>query len=330
MNKKRLFSIIFFLFYSISLFSRSERNVHGNFTIDDIQKNINFSIKLDKNLYYFDDIIPIHFTIRNKGYHAFRFYINQQYGESFFLEIINEAGEEIQNTIPITNYKEFNINLLQKNKTEDLEGNPIKEILLHPEEEFNKTFYIKNLPVGKYKLTGYFIPYSFDQRYKTHLRFITKNNLELTISEKKSIFEYYEKSYDFKDTTPSPEEIVYLFLMAEYYKNWDNYFKYLELKEFINSYELFEKEYKEADLKNKQLLLIEFQKFLKNQNIEPIINFKITKVLYKQPDQANVLVETTRGNKSYRVTYLYNYSLVKKEIWKITGVVTSILKTGYK
>lgn len=322
--------IILVFLINFNLIARSERNVHGNYTIDDIQKGIDFRIKIDTDTYYHEDLIPVHFIIRNLGYHAFRFYINQQYMESFFLEIINESGEEIQNLIEIKNYKEININNLQKNKIEDLDGNPIKEVILHPDEEFKKTFYIKNLPIGKYKLIGYFIPYSYDQQYKHHFKLISKNDLEMNISEKKSIFEYNEKLNEFKDSTPSPEEIVYLFLMAEYYKNWENYFKYLELNEFIYSYELFEKEYKESDLRNKQLLLSEFQKFLKNQNIEPIMNFKITKVLYKKPDVANVIAEVTRGNKSYRVTYLYNYSLSKKDIWKITGVVTSILKKGYK
>jgi len=327
--KKKLIIILFIILnFSQKTEARSQRNVHGSFSIDDIQKNLFFDVETERNLYETSQKIPIKFIVKNVGYHTFRFYVDQNFGNTFFLEIINEAGEEIQNNVNIKNYQEIDINQLKQNKTEDHDGNPIKEILLHPEEVWSKTFYIDSLPKGKYKIVGYFIPYSFDMQYKNNLRFLSKSRIHLQITEEKSIFVVQDSIDIAKDSSPSPEEIVYLFLMAEYYKNWENYFKYLELKEYIKSYELFEKEYQNASTREKQLILNEFKNFLMKQEIEPIIEFKIKKVVYHKEDLANVYAEVLRGKNSYRVRYLYNYTLQKRDYWKIYSVVVSILKTG--
>ncbi len=327
--KKRL---VIFLLLILSLLqkseARSQRNVHGSFSIDDIQKNLFFDIESERNVYETNQKVPIKFIVKNIGYNTFRFYVDQNFGNTFFLEIINEAGEEIQNNVIIKNYQEIDTNQLRQNNTEDHNGNPIKEILLHPEEVWSKTFYIDSLPKGNYKIIGYFIPYSFDMQYKNNLRFLSKNRIKLQITEEKSIFVIQDSLDIAKDSSPSPEEIVYLFLMAEYYKNWENYFKYLELKEYIKSYERFEKEYLNASIREKQLILNEFKNFLMKQEIEPIIEYKIKKVVYPKEDIAYVYVEVLRGKNSYRVKYLYNYTLQKKENWKIYSVVVSILKTG--
>ncbi|GIX40769.1 MAG: hypothetical protein KatS3mg129_0502 [Leptospiraceae bacterium] len=287
-----------------------------------------FIFKLKRNVYELNEKIPIQFVIRNQGYKTFRFYLDQNFGNSFFLEIINQEGEEIQSQTVIMNFKEPYISNIKQNQIEDIYGNPVKEIILHPEETFSKTYYISSLPKGRYKLIGYFIPYSYDQQYKNNLRFISKNKINLEITEEKNLFKIQDPIDIPKESIPSPEETVYLFLMAEYYKNWNNYFKYLELKEYIKSYEIFEKEYIQASLKEKQILLNEFKNFLIKQQIEPIIEFNITKVIYQEKNKANVYAEVLRGNNSYRVKYLYNYTLIKKDVWKIHHVVVSILKTG--
>lgn len=324
----KIFIILFIITSGELLFSRSYRNVHGNYTIDDIQKNLLFSIDLDQNIYELNQKVPIKFKIKNIGFKTFRFYLDQNFGNTFYLEILNQEGEEIQNNLIIENIENYKINDIQENKIEDLWGNPIKEIILHPNEELVKTYFIYRLPVGKYRMIGYFIPYSYDNQYKNNLRFLSKNKLNLEIVSEKTIFQYNESVDTIKDSIPSPEETVYLFLMAEYYKNWENYFKYLELKEFIHSYDIFEKEYKNASIREKQLILNDFKNYLMKQNIEPIIEFKITKVIYTEWDKANVYAEVLRGSHNYRVRYLYDYSLYKKDVWKIHSVVVSIIKAG--
>lgn len=321
---KYKFLLIFFTFI-FSIQSQSFRNVHGSFTIDDIQKGISFEIFLDRNLYEESEIIPIHFKVKNIGYETFRFYLQQDYKKSFVLEILNERGENIESELKIAYTKEFDLSSIQKNRVEDLEGNPVKEILLHPEEEFIKTYYIKGIPKGNYTLIGYFKPIPFDPKYEKHLRFISKNSFQIFIQKEKSVYKFEDEIELQKEAIPTPEETVNLFLMAEYHKNWDNYLKYIELQEFISSYEFFSNQYENSNPKEKQNVLNQFKKFLTNQNIDPILGFKIKKVEYLERDQAKVFVEVKRGTFNYKVLYLYEYFLKKKQVWKITGVLVSIL-----
>jgi len=53
--------------------ARSQRNVHGSFSIDDIQKNLFFDVETERNLYETSQKIPIKFIVKNVGYHTFRF-----------------------------------------------------------------------------------------------------------------------------------------------------------------------------------------------------------------------------------------------------------------
>lgn len=76
--------VLFFFTVVISLHPQSFRNVHGNYTIDDIQKNISFDIFVERSLYEEGEILPIYFRIKNNGYESFRFYLDQKYGSSFF------------------------------------------------------------------------------------------------------------------------------------------------------------------------------------------------------------------------------------------------------
>lgn len=323
MKYKLLFVFFIFIF---SIKSQSFRNVHGSFTIDDIQKGISFEIFLDRNLYEESETIPIYFKVKNIGYETFRFYLQQDYNTSFGLEIINERGEDISSQLKISYTKEFDLSSIQKNKIEDLEGNPVKEILLHPEEELVKTYYITRIPSGNYTLIGYFKPIPFDPRYEKNLRFISKNSVQIFIQKEKSVYKFEDEIDLQKEAIPSPAETIYLFLMAEYHKNWDNYLKYIELKEFIFSYEFFSNQYENSNPKEKQNLLNKFKKFLTNQNVDPLLSFKIKKVEYLEKDQAKVFVEVKRGTLNYKVLYLYEYFLKKKQVWKITGVLVSILK----
>ncbi|MFN3604097.1 MAG: hypothetical protein ACK4UJ_05240 [Leptonema sp. (in: bacteria)] len=308
-----------------SLYPQSFRNVHGSFTLDDIQKNIDFDIFLERNLYEEAETIPIYFRVRNVGFESFRFYLEQEYRTSFVLEILNQKGENIEPEIKIESTKDFNLYAIQKNKIEDFVGNPVKEVLLHPNEEFIKTYYIKNLPIGHFRIIGYFKPIPFDPRYKKNLIFMSKNQIHINIEKEKSVYKFDDEIELQKEAIPSPEETVYLFLMAEYHKNWDNYLKYIELNEFIYSYELFANEYKNGNPKEKLNVLNRFKYYLINQNLDPIIDFKIQKVEHIDKTHSKVYAEVKRGNLNYKVQYLYEYVLKKKNFWKITGVVVSVL-----
>ncbi len=322
---KLLRAICFVFFIMNSLNSQSFRNVHGNYTIDDIQKNIFFDIFLERNLYEEGEIIPVYFKIKHIGYESFRFFLDQDYRSSFLLEVLDERGENIEKDLVIENTKDFELYSIQKNKVVNLIGNPIKEILLHPNEEFTKVYYIKHLPKGTYRLIGYFFPVPFEPNYKKNLRLISNRQIQIFIEKEKSVFQYDDEIEIQKESIPSPEETIYLFLMAEFNKNWDYYLKYIDLKEFIHSYELFSNEYKLANPKEKQNILNKFKLFLINQNQDPILNFKIVKVEYFDKEKAKVYVEVKRGTPNYKVLYLYEYSLKLDRYWKVVSVLVSIL-----
>ncbi len=265
------------------------------------------------------------YEIKNKGITSFRFFISQTFNESFQLEILNAKGEDVQSKLTITSDRQFFLDEIQPNKIQNLAGNTVKEIVLHPGESFKKTFFIQNLQEGNYKIIGYFIPYSYDEKYKRHLKFISQNALNVSIKTQ-TFFSYDDEVLAISEPIPAPEEVIYLFLMAEYHKEWEKYLKYIDIKEFIQSYDIFYRKYEVADSKKKQKILYEFKNYLISGYTDEIKSFKILKTEYLSPNLAKVSVEVLRASYNYKVLYHYEYFLSKKDFWLIQKVLVTIIK----
>jgi hypothetical protein len=158
----------------------------------------------------------------------------------------------------------------------------------------------------------------------------TENNSIFVIEQKKP--EIVPRKFESFETTKlelTPEEVVHLFLAAEMKKNWENYFKYLHLPEFIYAYPKFSKEYAVAEPDYQTLVLEEFRKYLMDSVSGKLTYYKIIKREQVTENLARVTVYIERELNRYPSKYEYTYTLKRKEeafgnFWKIASVIVKV------
>jgi hypothetical protein len=129
----------------------------------------------------------------------------------------------------------------------------------------------------------------------------------------------------------SPAEVITLFLKAEKERNWDNYFKYLDMEKFINAYPEYVRIYNEAvrknDLEEKEKIIIEFANFLKEEKSDYIISYQVQRELKRTEEESYVEAMVTRFSARSPFSYKYRYSLEKFDnLWLITDVEVTVFK----
>lgn len=129
----------------------------------------------------------------------------------------------------------------------------------------------------------------------------------------------------------SPSEVVLLFLKAEKDRNWDNYFKYIDIESYINAYPDYVRVYNEAvrnnDLEKKERIILEFVDFLKKERSDYIISYKILNELMRTRDNYYVEALVNRFGAVDPFTYRYKYSLEKFEnFWIIKDLEATVVK----
>ena len=159
---------------------------------------------------------------------------------------------------------------------------------------------------------------------------ITFNILKFSSDIKKSgisrIKRFTSPARDF-----SPSEIVLLFLKAEKDRNWNNYFKYMDIEKYINAYPDYVRVFNEADKKNdieqKEKIILDFADFLKEERNDYIISYQVQKELQKNENTSYVEAQVTRSSAGNPFKYKYRYSLEKYEnLWIITYVEVTVSK----
>lgn len=311
-------------------FTFPDYDVRGNRTENFLEMQGRVSLKLDKMHYKIDEEILAEVTIKNYGNEPLRIFPTMYPLQTYQFLIVDENDETLlpNDKIYISDKK-----LERRNRVVNLVGDAVKEIILHKGESITKRFnlreYYNFTPGKKYYVASYFYP-NYVEDSQTFLR--SENYSLFVVEPKKSeLPPRRAEPYQPSETELTPEEVIHLFLSAEMKRNWENYFKYLELSEFIHAYPKFSKEFANADSDYQALILDEFKKFLITSSSGRLINYKITKRINPHNSLAKVYVQVERELNRYPTKYEYIYVLKKgtelqKGFWKISNVIVKVIR----
>lgn len=314
------------------------KDIRGELTVNDWSRYGSIHLSLDRTRFEWDEPIKIRFRIENSGYRIMRIYPSPETWRTFQVMVLDGAGREVQ---PKPSPLKINRRNYKTREIITLEGENVKEIMLHPGEVFEKTVYLNDYfqlkPGSEYRLVGYVYP---DARYDFFVR--SKNSYEIHINE-----EEQKRYVRMKSANPlvdnhlqlTPEETVYLFLSAEMKENWKNYLKYLDLERFITVYDRFSTRYALASPGRKPVILDEFQRYLTSRPADRLVQFKINdSVPERNPageinHHARWSVHATgvRQSGGFSTKYEYTYTLEKAStnsdgFWKIIHVQARVME----
>jgi hypothetical protein len=321
--------IFIFLFLSIiSLIAYPDMDVRGNRNENFLELQGRASIQVSKMSYHPGEDILLDFTVKNYGEEVIRFYPTVALLKSYQFVINDENDESVppKDTILLEDKKQK-----RRNSIVNLDGDKVKEIIIHKGESFTKRFNLSELydfDHGKrYYITGYFYP-NYLEDNSTFLK--SENHSVFLIESKKRDIQpkKYETSEAVSDSI-TPEETIHLFLSAEMKKNWLHFFKFINFSEFIHAYNKYSKEYSNSDPNYKDLVVEEFKKHLMDQKAGKLSYYRITSRENQTPTLARVYVDIEREVNRYPTKYEYIYSLKKGEetpsgLWKITNVTVKV------
>ncbi|MBW7858368.1 MAG: hypothetical protein H3C43_08770, partial [Leptonema sp. (in: Bacteria)] len=302
----------------------AETYVHprGDRNVNDVSRNVKVDLQLSKTVYSEDEPISVTFKISNQGHRTVRLYPFSPESRSFQFEVLDKNGKELSSDE--TKFYDENDDVLENNIV-DLAGDRVREIQLQPGESFERRIFLDRhyrLNPGQYRVSGFFLP---DARHDILLR--TVNRLELRIEKKKSRFLFEERDDTLTTAAgPDAEETVYLFLSAEMLGKTDRYLKYIDLRKYILSYDMFARQYVRASKQKQEEVLQRFADYLKSGPVDPLRRFRIIKSTSETDTRYRVDVIALRSSGNYRVEYLYNYYLDKDQAgaWRISSVVAGI------
>lgn len=356
----KFFQVILLLL-PIILNAVPDRDVRGNYTENFLHLQGKADIKLGDHYYAYGDDINLEFTITNYGNEPVRFYPTLGEVQTFQFIVTDENDtaiplrdglhlkdkknivegapedyivfhEEKYHVIPSrSRYKKLDKIQERRNRSTNLVGDQVKEIIIHKGESFTKKINLSDLydlkPGKKYYITGYFYPNYVED--KTSL-LKTSNQAYLTVYNTK-IQRNQNKFQDNESISAgiSPEEIIYLFLGAEMKENWKNYFKYIHFPEFIMSYTKFANLYSSTEESNQEAIIDDFKKYLTELRHGKLKYYKVIGVEEVNSKTTKVTVSVEREQNRIRYKYEYFYTLKKlddqkSQFWKITNLVVKV------
>jgi hypothetical protein len=311
------------------------RDLRGEDTIDLVSRYATVMLVSDRVLYDPGEDIPIRFRVTNSGYRTLRIYPFSD-DTTFQFLLTDQAGREVE---PDANSSRKRYRERGRDNI-DLDGSRVKEIILHPNDSFERLIYLNDLyrlEAGKeYSVSGYFFP---DARHETFMK--SANFIKLRMAKRKDEL-YYEgvvaKIPPVPATALTPEETIFLFLSSELNKKWDNYLKYIETEKFIASYGSYATRYAIASSAERPSVALDFKNFLISRRDEILRRFEITKTDYDRDaggqlidsGRSYVTVVADRETRGYTVRYEYQYALeISSEnegFWKIVSVRARLLQ----
>lgn len=311
-------------------------DVRGRPTVNNFSRYGDVFIEFKKTVYNPGEEIPVKFHVRNRGYRAIRIYPSLIPNKTFQFLVIDRQGREL----PIEFDRERSEKREHGERNVNLQGEDVKEIILHPGESYNKTIHLRDYfrfaPGKEYRIAGYFYP---DFRRDYFVRSV--NMARLRIAEDPDVRYFRRGEYEyFSDSVPelSAEETVFLFLSAEMRGNWKNCMKFLDLRKYIHSYDRFASKYVLASEADKPGILRQFEKFLMTRPDNRLRHFKIQKKEFDRNEsgeiietgRAYVTVRAERESRGYSVFFDYRFTLEKvtqrEGFWKIIHVTANIVR----
>lgn len=305
--------------------AESDTDPRGDRTVNDVGRNVRVDVRLSRTVFSEGESVPVLFRVTNGGHRTVRIYPFSPEETTFRFELLDSKGKEIEEN-PDLRF-DPNDDVVENRREKDR----AREIVLEPGETYERRIYLDrhyDLRPGEYRLSGFFLP---DARHDILLRSI--NRLRLRIEKKVSPFSFEGDEEAQATTGPDAAETVYLFLSAELSGNMKNYFKYLDLRRYVLSYELYAREYLRAPAREREVVLQRFAEYLKSSPADPLRKFQILRTVKEGPDRARVDVSAVRSAGGYRSDYTYNFLLERETTgsgggggggWKIISVVAGI------
>lgn len=316
--RQLVFAIILLL--SLSIQSVSYRDVHGK----DVENNtgkIQLLIRMEKNHFYHNEDLEIDFIITNKGDEVVTIFPGMNPLESYQLSIKDE------NDSSVGIKDDFKAKVRMSRKVVNFAGDEVKEIILHKDESFVKKMNLKEYydlsPDKKYYIIGYLYP----NRFESNGYFIKSKNMVSFLFAKQTRQKLVPGFTEYQaQSGVSPEEVLHLFLGAEKNSYWKNYFKWLEIDEFILAYDKFSGIYLKAEPEEKYLIVEEFKKFLTESRSGRLAYYKILSINQMTPHLAEVKVYVERNTGKFKNRFEYTYTLKNNiaDNWKITNVIVKV------
>lgn len=318
------------LLFPAILFSHPDMDPRGNSSENYMGMQGRVNLKLNSMSYKQNEPIYLDVSIKNYGNEVIRIFPTNEELKTFQFQITDEDDNNlsVREDIHLKEIKSAKL------RTENLVGDRVKEIIIHKNESFLKRFDLNkyyNFETGKkYFITVYFYPNYFEnkdnfQKSENQAIFqVEKNKIEKSSPNKFSESELASSGL-------SPEEVIYLFLGAEFKKNWANYFKYIDFPEFILGYTKYANEYTKSDEAYKDLVLDEFKKYLSESKQGVLTYYKVLSVDKLNSNMAKVYVHVEREQKRAISKFEYQYILKKDDdkmrgFWKISSVVVRVKK----
>jgi hypothetical protein len=305
-------------------------DVRGNRTENYLELQGRASIRLNKMYYKHGDEVILEFTVKNFGNEPMRVFPTLVPLKSYQFLITDENDESV---VPKENLFVEDTKLKRRNKVVNLVGDDVKEVIIHKGESFSRKInlseYYEFQPGKKYYVTGFFYPNYWED---SSVSLKTENNSIFVLESKKpELPSRRPENLENKQNGLTPEEVIHLFLSAEMKKNWENYFKYLHLPEYIHAYPKFSKEYADShsDHDYQVLVLEEFKKYLMDSVSGKLTYYKIVKREEPSTGLARVSVYVERELNRFPSKYEYIYTLKQNNdtlrgFWKISSVVVKV------
>lgn len=282
-------------------------------------------IQMDRYAYDGDGPIKLHIRVFNNAFRQEIFKVADVEYMTFQPVVYGPDGKEAEILV--------NHRLKKVSKDELLKDIIPRTIMLARNESFTYTVDLKKLykieKLGEYRVRAYFVPYPEKDLAipsENVVRFKLVRPVDFTSS---SLYgPIRENRVDPARFSLSPRETVLLFLTAEKEKRWDDYFKYVKLESYIQSFPEFGKLYNISDDIEKLKIEQDFITFIKRGREDYIISFNVGDESIVEGNRiAYVNAKVQRYGTKFGFRYNYKYILEKFEsLWLITGVDATLQK----
>ncbi|MCR9145342.1 MAG: hypothetical protein NXI24_24090 [bacterium] len=318
--------------------AETRRDMRGDESIDYWTRYGQVQLEFDRVRFRLGEDIPLKFRVRNVGYQVIRIYPSSRPISTYRFLVTDRQGREL----PVRfNARSYNAREHGTRTVVDLQGDLTKEVILHPGETFEKTFYLNDFyelkPGAEYRVSAYFFP---DQRFEYFVR--SGDMSRIRIDSRKSA-----PAPLLRDDEPgsagrpqiSPEETIFLFLSAEMRQNWKNYLKYLELPRYITAYDRYASRYVQSGSQQRAEVLREFATYLTGNPADRLVRFKVTGVEPERDSAGRIIADGrsfvkvlgVRDSDGFVLQYEYTYTLEPgrdedRGFWKIVYVEARLIR----
>ncbi len=305
---KYLIPILSFLLISTITYSEESNRTY---------KHLKCRLKVQKTSYQLEEPVRIQFQVFNDGMNPVNIEVSDKFYKNFYFYV-----KSIKNQV-ISEQEYFYL----KKKDEESDEQTIKRVSLGQKqfygESFDITKFYKLDKPGHYVIQGFFYPNLRNQVKPLMSQVI---HIEIRAST-------YRSNRSIHDVARSqglgggkiPYDTVEQMLHARMNKDWNRYFKYIDLRRLINQFPSNHKRYKELKQRYKSLkpskrkpILNKFKEYLKSNylssiGVEKFVKFEVYKsVIENTRKKAKIYVQITYTGDGITIKQRYIYYLYQR------------------